>query len=426
MMSIKQQLKQIAWLRAIVRKIKKICHDIYRFYRKKYVILILKKEKKIQHEKIRVGFVAQIAWSWDKLQPLYEYLKECEIFETYLYVVPEDDFKTHDIIPDYKDNYFVKKYPESICLLSKDGSCMDIIRDELDYLFYQRPFDYRIPKSIRSSRMVHYTRCCYLPYGFTASDAFDGNNFYNEFFDNQYLLFMDSKYMRDKFRKRYQYSFKKGIKKIEYLGYPALEKYIQWGEEELARGYITWTPRWSFDAKQGGSTFLLYKDNFLKFTEEYPGKYLFRPHPLIHAELISQGILTEKEWRNYLCRLEKNGVLIDTTSAIDDILRKTELLITDFSTIIGNFLMMGRPIIYCDNGIVFNKVYQEIEKTLYIAHEWSDVRAITNKIMDGIDPMKSVRKQYIEKYKGYSGASERIANYIKKDAMERGWQWIEK
>lgn len=420
---LKEKLKKIKWLKTIVRTIKYIGHVEIRYIKRLLNCKYMTTKKVITNQKIKVGFVVQIAWSWDKLQPIYELMNSYDKeFETYLFVIPEEDFKTYEINPNYSNNYFIKKYPKSIKVLDESNNCLDIVQFKLDYLFYQRPYDYRIPKMIRSSRMVKYVKCCYIPYGFTASDAFNYNNLKNEFFDNQQILFLDSFYMQQLFIKRYAFSYRTGMKKIEYLGYPALEKYIYMGEHEKSAGYITWTPRWSFDKKQGGSTFFLYKDKFLQYVRKNKGKYIFRPHPLIHAELIAQKLMTEEDWSNYLNELVRYNVVIDIESPIDDILRKTEVLITDFSTIIGNFLMMNRPIIYCDNGITFNPVYEEIKQNLYVANTWEDVEQFCKEILEGRDAMREKRINYINNYKPMIGASERIIQYIQEDAKTRGWK----
>ena len=421
---MKEKLKRIKWLRKIVRAFKALWYKVKRPFDSAISRFYIKKNNHNRgiknSDKIRIGFIAQIAWSWDKLERVYAAAKDREDVESFLFVVPEDNFDTYELIPDYTDNYFVEKYPESIKLLNEKGECLDLVDYNLDYLFYQRPFDYRLPEAVSSKRMVKHLMCCYLPYGFTASDAFNYNNLKNDFFDNQYFLFMDSPYMKNLFIKKYHYSYSRKIKRIEYLGYPGLEKYLEMGEKNLTTGYITWTPRWSFDEHQGGSTFLKYKDNFIEFAETCGKSFFFRPHPLIHAEIIRHNIMTEDEWVKYLSDLEKKDVLIDIESPIDGILEKTEILITDFSTIIGSFFMTGRPIIYCENGIEFNPVYQEMKDYMYVAHTWDEVQKYTNELLAGRDVLKSERLQFIEDtYKSSKGSGYRIIERICEDAKRK-------
>lgn len=415
---MKEKLKKIGWFRKTVKVIKNVLSNIYRCIRRCIVIAYLKKRRPVSNERIKVGFIAQSAGVWDKMEPVYSALKRNEHFYTYLFVVPEDNFKTYEIKPDYEENFFCTHYPESIKVLDNNGNCMDPKEYQVDYLFYQRPYDYRLPKMLRSSRMVQYTKCCYIPYGFVASDTFDGNNLKNEFFDNQYIMFMDSEYMKKKFIRRYPIASYIGAKQVEYLGYPALEKYIQWGKLENSEGYITWSPRWSFDSKNGESSFLKYKDQFLEYTKKNKGKYIFRPHPLMPVELVDKGILTEEQWKEYIYKLENNGVVYDVVSPIDSILRKTEILITDFSTIIGNFVMMGRPVIYCDTGVKLNPPYQEMRKCIYTVYDWENVEKICSRLQVGIDSTQSIRRSYVDQEEdSILGASERIVDRLIADAI---------
>lgn len=392
---MKEYLKRILWLRMIVHKGKTVIYEIYHFFHRYLSFLLLKKNKRIHGDRIKVGFLAQVASSWDKIAPIYEAMLNDNRFEVIMYVVPEEDFSSYEIKPCYEKNYFVDTYRNSKRILDENGNCYDVSKDKLDYLFYQRPYDYRLPRIVRSNRMKKYTRCCYIPYGYTASDEFNGNNLFNIFFDNMSMIFLDSDYMKRLFIKRYPLSYRLGIKKIEFLGYPSLKKYIMWGESEKSEGYITWTPRWSFDKEHGASTFLEYKDKFLKLVTEIEGKYIFRPHPLIKQEIVAKRIMSEKEWECYIDELESSGVVVDIESPIDDILRKTEILITDFSTIIGSFVMMNRPVIYCDTGTTLNEAYKEIAKTLYVAQEWTEVLHYLTSLKNGNDVLCEERKRIV-------------------------------
>jgi hypothetical protein len=352
---------------------------------------------------------------WDKQEDVYEIFKSREETEVYLFVVPLDNFDTYEIIPDYTDNFFCNRYPESIKAMDENGVCLDLAGYNLDYLFYQRPYDYRLPKEMRSNRMVKFTKCCYIPYGFTDSKVFCNNMLKDDFFDNLYYLFAESSYTQQEFQKKYRYSSKKNIRHIEFLGYPSFEKYLNFRAKDSG-GYVTWTPRWSFDKGDGGSTFLLYKDCFLEFIRRTGRKAIFRPHPLIHAEIIRSNIMSEDEWNSYLDELRRLGVVIDTESPIDEILEKTNILISDYSSIVISFFLTGRPIIYCENGVVLTDEYMEMMENIYIANSWDDVEKYYDCISSGDDYQKAERDRYIEEnYAGSVGSAGKIADCICKD-----------
>ena len=69
---LKEKLKKIKWLKTIVRTIKYIGHVEIRYIKRLLNCKYMTTKKVITNQKIKVGFVVQIAWSWDKLQPIYE------------------------------------------------------------------------------------------------------------------------------------------------------------------------------------------------------------------------------------------------------------------------------------------------------------------------------------------------------------------
>jgi hypothetical protein len=415
MHELKERLKKIKWLRKSVRAVKAVLKKAKRPYDIARSTYYLKKKKGHHSDKVRIGFIVQGATSWDKMEDVYEIAKARADIETYLFVVPPEDFDTYVIIPDYTDNFFCNKYPESIKALDENGVCLDLADYHLDYLFYQRPYDYRIPKELRSDRMVKYTKCCYIPYGFTASYATNNSLLKDEFFDNLYFYFCESEYIKSTFVKKYWYSTKKKIRKIEHLGYPSFEKYMDL-RGTVGERYVTWTPRWSFDKEQGGSTFVLCKDRFADFIRRTKSKAIFRPHPLIYDELMRRNIMSDKEWNEYLDELKSLGVIVDIESPIDDILRKTDVLISDYSSIVISFFLMGRSIIYYDNGVVLGPDYAALMEHNYVAHSWDDVEKFYDCIRGGNDYRKAERDRYIETaYSDTIGATDRIIDRIYED-----------
>jgi hypothetical protein len=415
MHEFKERLKKIKWLRKIVRAIKALLKKAKTPFDRLRSTYYLKKKKEPYSEKVRVGFIVQSSSAWDKTEDVYEIAKAREDIETFLFVVPQEDFDTYVIIPDYTDNFFCNKYPESIKVMDENGVCLDLAEYHLDYLFYQRPYDYRLPKEMRGDRMVKYTKCCYIPYGYTPSDVSNNVLLKDEFYDNLYFLFCESEYVKSLYVNKYRYSTKKAIRKIEYLGYPSLEKYLNW-RGTAGEGYVTWTPRFSFDKIQGGSTFVLCKDRFADFIRRTKRKGIFRPHPLIYDELMRKHIMSDKEWNEYLDELKSLGVIVDIESPIDDILKKTDVLISDYSSIVVSFFMTGRPIIYYDNGIALNYDYIAMLKHNYIAYSWDDVEKYFDCINTGNDYQKAERDRYIEKTYGDTiGTAGRIVERICED-----------
>ncbi len=414
---IRTRLKEITPLRNAVYGAKKIRRTIISLYRKfKSMYYLRKIRNKNTGCPILVGFIVQEQCGWDKQETLFDVLNKSESFKTYLFVVPREDFVTYEIQVDYTNNFFLNRYSNAIRAMNQDGTCIDLRKYELDYLFYPRPYDFRLPYPLRSYNTMKYTKCCYISYGFTASDAFDESNLYSEFYDFQYFLFMDSDYTRKKMASRCWNNIHRGIQHVEYLGYPSNDIYLKMSDV-VHGGSVVWTPRWSFDETKGGSTFLKNKDSFLNMVQMFPDSYVFRAHPLIKQEVIRLGYMDSESWNSYIKELEGNNVIVDLETPINNILGRASILISDFSTIIGSFFLTGRPIIYCDDGIKLNDIYMEFLDYIYVAKEWDDVMVYYSKLKNGIDPKKKARLSYINsKYRNYKDSSVMITQRILKDA----------
>ena len=374
---------------------------------------------KSENPTVKVGFLVQMVTVWDKQEEIYSEILRRDGMEAFLFVVPEDDWSNQKIENSYDNNYFLNRYSESIKIYNSNGSVIDLTSYNLDYLFYPRPYDAHLPKELRSNVMRNYTKCCYIPYGFTGADVFNEGNVYNSFFDNIYFCFMDSEYMRKLLENQYQNEIKRGLKKIEYLGYPALEKYLDMPERDII-STMTWTPRWSYDKKLGGSNFLEYKDDFVELINRHKGEVIFRPHPLMFDELVNRGLMSEENRDEYITKLKQKNTSIDMFHPIDEVLEKTDLLISDFSTIVGTFFLTGKPIIYCDKGIVLNEVYAEMAEYMYIAYNWNDVeKYYTEIVLKNNDYKKSERQRFIKrKYCDVKDSAKKIVDAIITDKKE--------
>lgn len=371
--------------------------------------------KKPNHKPIRIGFIVQMPAIWDKQIDIYdEFLKKDNV-DVFMFVVPKYNLENNDIDHEYGNNYFLNKYPNAIKVLNENDEIICLEKYNLDYLFYPRPYDSYLPKEIRSDVMYKYCKCCYMPYGLTGSKVFDDLGYV--FFDNMYCCFMDSDYQKELLISHYPISYFLKNRKVYSLGYPVFSRFLDYPVVNNIKT-ITWTPRWSVDAKIGGSNFLEYKDNFLKMVTNKKYQYIFRPHPLMFDELIKKGFISEEDKNNFLQALIENNVLFDTECPIEEIFYKTDLLITDYSSIIPQFFVTNRPIIYCDKGIPINDDYKKIMKHCYIANSWNDVEENIKQILIEGDRKKTNRQNYISAtFENSRRASQRIVNEIIKNNL---------
>lgn len=380
--------------------------------------------KAVNHRKvrnkgiIRVAFIVQMAEIWDKESPIYEAMKENAQFEPEMIVVPVYNRVTEQIEPEYGDNYFINKYPEAICAYDK-SNWINLAEKEYDYVFFQRPYDLYLPEGLKSTDIVKFSKVCYIPYGFSGSDVFNAGNTDKIFFRNVRLAFLESDYMVNLLRKQFFFPTEKKQHKILNKGYPALIPYFSFPViSEIKR--VMWTPRWSTDPVSGGSNFLKYKDVFLDIADRFSQyEFVFRPHPLMFDEILKQQLMTKTEVDQYIVELKNKKIVYDRNTILYDSLKDIDMLITDYSSIIIQYYLTGRPIIYCESCIELNDTYQMMKKGMYLIKSESDFKTVVADVLKGHDPLKEYRVKTINsEFDIHKNAVENIIGEIIKDYEE--------
>ena len=377
---------------------------------------ICRVNKKPHAGTIRVAFIVQMAEIWDKEEPVYEAMLSNDLFEPTLIVIPPYDQVQENVPTSYEDNFFLKKYPEAVKGFD-NGRWMDIKTQEYDYVFLQRPYDHYLPQGFRGSDIVDFAKVCYRPYGVSSADGFNGGNTDKLFFRNVYMSFMESDYMAKLLQNQFRFPFEKDTHHVLSLGYPALLPYLSFPDIHQVNR-VLWTPRWSFDPVTGGSNFLVYKETFVELAAQNPHcQFVFRPHPLMFGEIVRQGIMMQTEIDDYLNTLHENKVIYDYGTPLLETLLDTDLLITDFSSIIIQFFLTKRPIIYCPSCIELNETIEQLKEGMYLANTSEELIRVTNDLVDQKDSLKEKRLSIInnKEFEAHRDAVNNILSVMKQD-----------
>ncbi|MCR5202185.1 MAG: CDP-glycerol glycerophosphotransferase family protein [Lachnospiraceae bacterium] len=367
---------------------------------------------KVENRPIKVGFLVQMPSVWDKEENIFEAMVEDERFEPYLILVPEYDF-TNSKISDYGEDalYFIKKYDKKFLLRAyRDGRWRNLKSLNMDYIFYQRCWEKYLPKEYHTKQVIKYAKTCYVPYDYQ-SLILPEIYYKPSFFKNLYLFFTSNKQQLI-LQKNNKY------KKIFYEGYPSLDKpivYKKVSDEKL----ILWTPRWIDDKETGGSTFLKYWKKILSIKENNPQVDLvLRPHPLTFQNMVKNKDLTQDEVDAYKKNVTDLGVRFDDNALIKDTFSKTDILITDQSSIIITYFMIGNPMIYTANtDIDYSDEMREIIDCSYVAKNFHEVEKYVDDLLKGVDPLKEKREALSKKFvKLNENASLKICDRIAEDA----------
>lgn len=372
---------------------------------------------------IKIGFIVFEPESWDKLQPVYEAMRERAEFDAKLIVVPSFDISLSIGQYGYEREFFKTKYGEIIEAVNDNGEIIDLKKYDFDYIFYQDPYNSHYPRKLCSDEVVKYSKICYIPYGYTVSNNF--SRLYAEnmsFFRNVTYFFADTEQNGKIIEKLLDKNIKRGIQKVKYLGFPPFEEYFGWHKNDQIN-QITWAPRWSYDKRVGGSHFVEYKDEFIKLRGLYKDvKLLLRPHPMLFANMIECGKMTEKEEKEYKKLLAENDIELNDRGAIDDILKKTDLLIADISSIDASFFVTGRPIIYCESKLPPNNEFRMMLEGIYVARDWTEVLNYVKEICSGNDYLYEKRCEILKNnvFMNHRNATHNILEFLIEESKTMG------
>ena len=126
--------------------------------------------------------------------------------------------------------------------------------------------------------------------------------------------------------------------------------------------------------------------------------FIFRPHPLALNNFIKEKLITKREVIEYLKNYKKSNMYYDSDSDYYDTFANSDVLITDFSSIIIEYFLFNKPIIYCysKNGNETNFM-KKLKKCFYCVKNWDELKNVLEKLKKGNDPLKERRRKLLDK-----------------------------
>lgn len=375
-------------------------------------------------KKIRVVFICQMPQLWNKLESVYQQMLRDSQFECAILTVPDESIaKEHQ-----KESlsFFDRLEGNVIRAQTGDGEWISLEELKPDYVFYQRPYDHYLPECYRSGVVASYARICYIPYAYTCAVAVEASCYNQDFFTNVYLFFAEEAYARDFVYQREKAAYMAGRKKALYLGYPALDQIISartersafWEEESTETLKMLWCPRWTTDKNLGSSNFFEYKDalpELVRNGREY--SMVFRPHPMMFDNFIKTGEMTEQEVEAYLSQYQAQQALYyDQEADYYATFWKSDVLVADLTTVMIEYLVTRKPIIYCTADIEYNALMKSVLSGSYCVDNWEELKQTIEMLHAGKDPLKEKRNAAADLLvKGKEHAAEAIIKELKKD-----------
>lgn len=408
----------------------------------KQAIQNFKAERKMRHRltadgKIKVGFlIAQNLSTWNKTEPIFFAMQKDRRFDaTIICLTPwigekriifKD--KTHNsnyeslvVNPDYKDAKIVNAW------LGGD-KWIDLKSYDFSYVFCTSPYPLCYPKGLKPKDISKYTKILYTPYGILLLMMFFPMCGNWDFFRNVYCCYCDSNEEKSYFTEQIRRAHSECYQRISFLGYPAMGKFIHYKNDISSGAWnfsknkyrVLWTPRWTSSDTLAGSNFLKYKDFWLKLIKSKKNMdFCCRPHPLAFGNFIQTGEMTGEEVDTYKKNWETPNSHLDEDPFYASTFWQSDVLVSDFSSILFEYFFTGKPIIFCatqTNREQPTKEFAMILDCCYIAESEADIMSYLAELHDGKDPLKYKRLNVIKEI--YGEDIEKIPLKILEDVFQ--------
>ena len=389
--------------------------------------------KILQGKKINIVFVCHRPAFWSSLATVYDALKSDNLFDVKIVAIPIKEelpnlgYSHENYLSEGAEDFW-KSYS---CINGYDYQTrewLDLSTLHPDYLFFQWPYNIVRPKEYKSFVVSKYAKLCYVHY----ASNFIGSGILEEstpmdFVQNVSMFFtqneIDDKLIRGVLKK-YGNNFTKTFL-TGFPRYDGLEKYKDadsslWNYPRSDNKFrIIWTPRWC--TNEGNCHFFDYKDKLLDYCAGHPEiDFLFRPPPQAFIGLNATGELSEKEAAIYKAEYDKHSnTKIDYSKEYLTTFYSSDCMITDISSIVAEYFLTGKPIIYCHKKDCFNDFSRKLSEGFYWVRNWQELERTLQMLKSGDDPLKAKRQELIKSEFQIStaGAGNTIAALIKKDAL---------
>lgn len=379
------------------------------------------------HLVCRIAFVLQFPEVWNSICTVYEAAKQADL-QALLLCVPKADVNyssTYAVSSDGRNeayDFCCEKEIDAVNAFDNENKTwFDLEEFNPDYVFYVRPYNSQYPDCYKSTVVCQYSKVCYIPYAYSqTSDGLFSASFNYNFALSAYVSFVPNKIRLQECKKRFALQRMLNTNKYVFLGFPRFDLLAQHSRSEKPKKARTfaWLPRWTVDSTsdQKPSGFFKYIDKLLEYMKEHQElELIIRPHPLMFKVVVETGIMKEEAVEQLKLAINKSSnVYLDESKSYIETLIKADALISDFSSLLTEYFVTGKPVIYCDSADGFNAEALLMYKTLYHAGKWQDIAENMEKIASGSDNQWENRQKVIEQLmpKNAGNIGKEILNYI--------------
>lgn len=413
------------------RTLKRIIPDSFiypRFYRvqKSYK----KKERKIhklykKNGKIKVGFIVVFNSVFPE-RPVFEKMLEDNVLDPYIIIVPNISKTYRYMIDTYNEAFdnLSAEYPGRVVggYDEKNDEYLEL-KDEYSVIFFANPYKHMVhPFHEIEYFLDKNVLTLYANYGLAVVKFWEeviATDFYNYLWKVCIETPGNMEYLKSKEKIKGKNGIVTGCLKMDKLA-------SQKPSPDKKRKMIMICPHhtvWGWKSLNI-SNFLDYYKFFIELPKMYPEiDFVFRPHPLLFANLKAHKIWTQNQVDEYLEEmLKSDNIIYDTTGDYHEVFANSDAMIHDCASFTGEYLYTEKPCCYMlKKGVELSDNYIPLgEKCLenyYHAYSQEDIcRFIEDVVINGNDPLKEQRVSFArnELKVNYPHTSEYIIDIIKK------------
>lgn len=355
-----------------------------------------------QKEKITIVFICQVPALWNGMKSVYEAARKHPMVKEFLVAIPEkklgESFDIDHDIYDYNFAYdFCRNEIDVNTINGYDNKTFfDIKKLNPTYVFLPRPYDDHLPNCYRSYVINSYAKVCYIPYGYTICKWDSRTGYSLDFICNAYAIFTENEYYQRVLNNIFRIC-KCSSKQIYQFGYPRFDLYKN--EKHIVdcehKKTVLWMPRWTTDKSFEATTFFQYKDVIVDFFVSRRNlKIICRPHPLMLRNFVSCGLMSETEVNEFLDLFSTySNFEYDDSGDYTKSLCRADIIISDFSSLIVEEMVMGVPIIYTGQIKNFEPYMKKLAKCVYTTYNTKELIDILEKLIVGDDPLAIEREK---------------------------------
>ncbi len=357
---------------------------------KKHINYINNINCKPKTQTLKIAFVLKFPEIWNSSKTVFESFRKQENVEVFIIAINNGE------------NNVAYSFAKSFCknVIYWDDTRMNYEKLDIDYVFFTRPYDKDYPQGLKPSYVSQYSKICYIPYGFEFVTGYHIEVEYDYLFlPFAYMIFCEGDS---------SYSYCKKIlpndtsTKLLRSGFPRFDLLKEYTHKKGKTNKILWTPRWSIEkiANDGTSFFLLIEPLISFFSSENMKNYnlVIRPHPLMFNNFIKNNLMTLQDISELKNRISKcRNISFDVNVNYLESASQADLIISDFSGMLIEFLMLNKPVIYCGRTDNFDDTGKEMNSVMYHINSEFDIKRTIVDYLDKGDILKNQREMFIKK-----------------------------